>query len=78
MSVSSEVKTRSKKKRKELKWRFEGHKFNSCLLRNSKMGLKKGKYLVELLNELLDKIKERNKLIRIADSIEGGWETVVA
>ena len=83
VSVSSEVK--KLKKEKELKWRFEGHKiqfvFNTELEDGIKQALwaynnKKGDYLVELLNELLDKIKERNKFIRIADSSEGGWETV--
>ena len=83
VSVSSEV--QKLKKEKELKWRFEGHKiqfvFNTELEDGFKQALwaynnKKGDYLVEFLNELLDKIKERNKFIRIADSSEGGWETV--
>lgn len=33
-------------------------------------------YAKELLSNLSDKVKRRNKLIKIADTSEGGWDTV--
>ncbi|XP_060568766.1 uncharacterized protein LOC132727344 [Ruditapes philippinarum] len=81
-SVTSEVK---KLKEKELSWKKEGNKiqytFNSQVsdlvgqatwaIQNNKLD-----YALDLLKETDEKVHQRNKLIRIADTSEGGWETV--
>ena len=82
-SVASEVK--KIKSGNDIRWRFDGNRlqfeFNSEVADNLKqtlLGLENGKqeYAVEVLKESCDKLKTRNKHIRIADSSEGGWETV--
>ena len=83
LSVASEVK--KLKTDKSIAWRFQGNRlqfeFNSEVEDNLKQvlwAIENGKkeYAVELINESCEKLKTRNKHIRIADSSEGGWETV--
>lgn len=82
-AVSSEVK--KIKSESDFSWKRQGNKiqftFNSDLEDSLKQGIwaiQNGKtdYALELLSEALEKIKHRNKLIKVADSSEGGWETV--
>ena len=82
-SVASEVK--KIKTVNDIRWRFEGNRlqfeFNSELEDSLKQTLwalenEKREYALELLNGSCEKLKTRNKHIRIADSSEGGWETV--
>ena len=82
-SVASEVK--KIKTVNDIRWRFEGNRlqfeFNSELEDSLKQTLwalenEKREYALKLLNGSCEKLKTRNKHIRIADSSEGGWETV--
>ncbi|KAH3784091.1 hypothetical protein DPMN_162042 [Dreissena polymorpha] len=73
------------KKEKEMTWRFKGnkaqHEFNEeivNILKHIEWSTEHGKdeYCRELVTEACEKIRKRNTLIRIADTSEGGWDTV--
>ena len=83
LSVSSEVK--KLKSETQVTWRFKGNKvqydFNGELDESINQVVwaiqhDKSDYAVDILKELADKLRRRNKLVRIADTSDGGWETV--
>ena len=83
LSVASEVK--KIKSSSEVVWKRQGNKLqfqlNSDLsdsLTQALWGIDNNKcsYTRELIGDVLKKLKQRNKLIRLADTSEGGWETV--
>jgi hypothetical protein len=63
---------------------MRGIKFSICLILNFEdlaqtiwaIDNLKFEQVREQISELVDKVKRRNKLIKIADTSEGAWETV--
>jgi hypothetical protein len=83
LSVSSQVK--KLKTYSQYAWKYEGNKvqylLNSEFLEDLAQALweidnLKFEHARETISELVEKVKRRNKLIKIADTSEGGWETV--
>ena len=83
LAVSSDVK--KLKIKRDLVWKYEGntiqYKFNLDLedtVKQIRWGVdySKSEYVDECISEAEEKLKNRNKLIRITDSSEGGWEKV--
>ncbi|KAJ8318521.1 hypothetical protein KUTeg_003612 [Tegillarca granosa] len=83
LAVASDIK--KLKSESEIEWKFKGNKiqynFNSSIAELSSQvewAIKNDKreYALELLNEVGEKLKERNKHLRIADSSPGDWDTV--
>lgn len=81
-TVETEV---QKLKEAEIDWKNPGNKiqfkFNADIkeqLTQLKWSIDNNKiqYAEELIEKTVDKVNNRNKLIRIADTSEGGWETV--
>ena len=81
-AISKEVK--KVKEGADYTWKRQGNKyqflFNSELEESLKqaewaINHQKLEYAQEVIEEGLNKIKQRNKLIKLADSSEGGWET---
>ena len=83
LAVASQVK--KLKVDQEYKWRYEGKKvqflLNSEILDdlaqiNSAIENSKFEYARETVNDLTEKVKKRNKFIKIADSSEAAWDIV--
>ena len=83
LSVASQVK--KLKTESQYKWKYEGNKvqflLNSELLEELTQSIwaidnSKVEYARETITEVIEKIKQRNKHIKIADGSDGGWETV--
>ena len=77
--------SRTFQKEKDLVWQFGGnclqYDFNTDifdLIKQNIWTIQNGKvdYSRETLNDAVEKLRVRNKHICIADSTEGGWETV--
>ena len=75
----------SKQDHNDIKWKYEGNKqqydFNCDVHEGIKQCMwaienQKSDYAKEVLSEVAKKIHTRNKHIRIAETSEGGWETV--